>query len=82
LLAEIRRKRDIQTTEAGSVLVRVLEQLIGCGFVYWPLCFHVAVTTLVNLVTLTHVLLSLSSIIWYWTKGGDALQHTVRLRKQ
>jgi len=31
--------------------------------------FHFHVTTLG-----THVPLSSSSIIWYWSKGGDALQ--------
>jgi len=42
-----------------------------CGFDSHPFHFHV--TTLGKLFTHTHVPLSPSSIICYWSKGGDAM---------
>ena len=43
----------------------------ACGFD--SLMFHFHVTTLVKVIR-RHVPLSPSSIVWYWAKGGDAVQ--------
>jgi len=44
----------------------------GRGFDYRPFRFQVA--TLGNLFTHMSLSLSPSSIIWYWSRGGDALR--------
>ena len=64
---------SLVSQEPGGVMVSALARdTEGRGFD--SRSFHFQVTTLGKLFTHTHVPLSPSSIIWYPSRGGDALR--------